>query len=142
LDHVKFTQLVNDLKKDYKMSEEAIRNLMGFTNEAEFLEQYKKEQKEREELASDIKQQTKQELNAVQNLSFILHDLITKYGDTIPNDFIYFRYGTQNVLMVACDKRLEKRVKTMVEALKNKQEDIKEVLAEAVDLALEKKLKK
>ena len=141
IDSARFTKLVNDLHEQYDLSLNQIRDLMGFTNEKEFFEQYKTEEAVKDEAITDLKNQSRQEMNAVQNLSFILNDLISQYGDTIPNGYVYFFYGTQWILSVSCDKVLEKRLTAMMEALQKDEVKIQEVLADAIDIALEKKLK-
>lgn len=106
LDPAKFFDLY--AKYAGKYGDEAIQDMMGFAEEAEFQKLIKqtaqslpKEMKKKfEEAAKEVK--------TVEGLSKLLNTMFTKYGDTLPYGYMIIEYGGQQSVWVrATNKTLQ-----------------------------------
>lgn len=124
LDPVKFTKLFNEMADKY--GEEATKQMMQFVDDAAFDQLYIDIKKD---LPKDIqeeldKKRAQSEVKTVDDLSRILNELFSKYGDTLNQNFMVFTYGGKTHLWVVMSDKLKKEVETTVDALKSSGLDI------------------
>lgn len=132
LNDAKFTKLVNSLVDD-GMDKDALPNLMGFDDEAQFAKHLLKDQSERDRSWLDaLRDETRQELEAVDSLSDILNGIFADYGETVPQGFMFFAYKGKTHLMVLMHDALRQEVEKMVEVLRATGGDVKEYMTEVL----------
>ena len=124
LDPVKFTKLFNEMADKY--GEEATKQMMQFVDDAAFDQLYIDIKKD---LPKDIqeeldKKRAQSEVKTVDDLSRILNELFSKYGDTLNQNFMVFTYGGKTHLWVVMSDKLKKEVETTVDTLKSSGLDI------------------
>lgn len=106
LDPLKFTQLYNDMAEKY--GEELTKTSMGLVDEKAFQKLYLQV---REELPKEMKKkmdESKDEIKSVDDLSRTLNEMFSKYGDTLKNNFMIFKYGGKSHVWVNMDSDLKK----------------------------------
>jgi len=135
LDPQRFTKLVNDVKRVYDVDTDVIAKEMGFP-EGEFQKFYR-ERKEREErVAKEVLEETRRELTTIDNLSSVLNQILSEYGDTVPNGFVFFVYKQETHLMVNMTKGLDDSVKRLVDLMKDQDLDATALFRELIDQKL------
>jgi len=108
----KFTKLVNWYANKWKVSVEDIAPKWGFQKEAEFYKNYKRAQTEQlKKLDDQIKTESKDKLQKIENLSFVLNKLFREYGSTLDQEFMFFMFGDKLHMMVWMDAELQQSVK-------------------------------
>ncbi len=131
-----FTAQVNDLITSYGAKLQELPVLMGFADEAAFLAHYQREEEAREKGArqkiESITADAERELANIDNLQLILNELLRRYGDTLPNDFMHFFYLRKAHLMVRLNAPCRKAVDAMVEALKAEKADLADLAAKGI----------
>jgi len=118
MDPMKFTKLFDDMADKY--GEEMTKEMMKFTDEKAFNDLYVSV---KEELPDDMKEdldKARGEVKTVDDLSRILNELFSKYGDTLDYNFMVFSYGGRSHLWVLMDNDTKKIVfDEIVEKLKD-----------------------
>jgi ParB/RepB/Spo0J family partition protein len=132
LDRVKFSKLVNDVVETYGVARENVPKLMGFTDDKEFVKHYLAEKGNSDAKLREMMAQTKKETQMVDNLSFLLNEIFSKFGSTLSQGFIFFFYKGRMHLMVQMDKDLEDQVSLMVEMLKGSGQNVNDFLGKAI----------
>lgn len=118
----KFTEIVNDLLKEFKDREEVINLFMQDRSE---FERYYNDV--RSSLPDEIKEKlpkTAEEIKTIDDLASILNRIFTEYGDTLDYNFMIFDYGGKNNLWVRCDKELWQLVSRLADDCKRDKKDI------------------
>lgn len=91
LDPVRFTQLFDEMAEKY--GEEMTKEMMKFVDDKAFKEVY---MEVRRELPEDMQKKldsSRKEIKTVDDLSRILNELFSKYGNTLDQNFMIFTYG-------------------------------------------------
>jgi hypothetical protein len=134
LNDEKFTKLVRDLAgSDQKLDDVCRRMAM---EERQFWKHVIQE-KERSKEVDEVLKETKRELEMVEDLSLVLNEILGKFGDTVPNNFIFFMYKGKMHFMVRAKTDLADAVAEMVAHLKERGEDANDFLAKSIRAALE-----
>lgn len=162
LDDSLFTKQVNDIVTSYGVQIGELPELMGFQDDAAFMAHYQREEENRErttrtKIENDAAD-AERELANIDNLQLILNELLKRYGDTLPNDFMHFFYLRKMHLMVRLNSDARKAIDKMVKALRAEKADlaeleakglpvtdavsINEFLIAAIDAELDKRAKK
>lgn len=129
LNEAKFTKMVNQYTKRHKVDVSEAPGRLGFVKEAEFYKHYKRAKDKAIKHAEDkAKGQAKEELNKIENLSFILNKLFREYGDTLENQFMFFTFGNKLHLMVHMDGELSAMMDQVTEAAVENGIDVNRVL--------------
>jgi len=129
-DGPKFTKLVEEaVGQGAKMDE--LAQQMAFENDNEFQKALMID-KSLKGGAAKIKEPVNKEARAIENLSFVLNEIFSQYGQTIPNNFIFFMYGKKMHLMVSCDDNLAKVIDEMAQDVKRKNADIVPILTSII----------
>ena len=132
LDAQKFTRLINDIKRVYDVDHSKLSAEMGFRDEKEYWKHYQETRTAKDEAAQDILSDTRRELHAIDNLSVVLNEVFSQYGDTVNQNFLFFMYKKKMHLMVSMDGRLLKTVEELTAHLKSTQEDVNPILVDAL----------
>lgn len=136
LDRAKFTSLVKSISDDYKVDVGQIPRMMGFGDEAEFNRYFLKEKKRQESQTQEILEDTKKEVQIVDNVSFLLSEIFSQHGETLSQSFLFFMHKDRMHLMIQMSNDTYKRVDRLAKALKRNETDINEALGKALDLVL------
>ena len=113
LDPVKFTKLFNEMASKY--GNEMTKQMMAFVDEHAFNAVYLDIKRE---LPPDLQKkldESKDELKTVDDLSRILNELFTKYGDTLDEDYMVFTYGGRAHYWIVMDADMKKTMETATE---------------------------
>jgi len=138
LDDAKFAKLVQDLNEAEGIAMADISQLLGFTSEADFKKLYKEEKKvERRELEQFVDDE-KRELEAIDNLSYVLNEIFAAYGSEVANGFLFFFYKGKMHLMVQEDKETERRIEVLAKYAKRDDLQINILLRRALDALFDK----
>jgi ParB/RepB/Spo0J family partition protein len=143
LDKERFSKLVHSLSDTHGVSMRDMASTLGFSNDAEFREQFlsklrSEEEKKQRGAIQDASDQDRRELEVVDNLSYVINEILAKAGDTIPQGFIFFWHKNKFHLMVQEDKRLEKMVEAMVKYLRETGKHVTAFLSHALREAFNK----
>lgn len=87
LDRVKFSKLVKAICDKLECQPEELQGKFGFTSETEYLKLLK-EKENKEKKALDEADKAKRTVQLADNLSYVVGEILSKYGDTIPNGWI------------------------------------------------------
>lgn len=119
LDDAKFTDLVKSLV-DTGLNQDDLPLLMGFDDVNDFTEHLILEaaEEESDEKVLSKMEETSTEVEAVDSISDALNNIFATYGDTVPQNFLFFAYKGKTHLMVIMDAELNTRIEKMVEELK------------------------
>lgn len=129
LDRAKFTDLVNDVINNHGMQRIDVPDRMGFLDEKSFMRNLMTEKVAQ---AKEMSDQAKQATTMVDNTSFLLNEIFTKFGDTVPNGYLFFMHKSKMHLMVQMDKDMEETMGLLVAHVKASGQNINDVLAKAL----------
>ena len=135
LDQTKFSKLVAKLS-DNGYDKEVIRTGMGF-NDATTFDKLLKEEKTREEKV--LEDDHEKEVHIVDNLQFVVNEILAQGGDTIPKGFLMFAYKNRIHMLIQCDGPLYKLTQMTGKALARSNSQINEFLSEALTKAIAEK---
>jgi hypothetical protein len=122
---VKFTKLFDEMAQKY--GEQMTKQMMMFVDDKAFKDVYMSVKKELPKDLQEKLEKTKDEIKTVDDLSRVLNELFSKYGDTLDQNFMVFTYGGKTQLWVRMDKELyELMIKDVAERLKKDGGDINE----------------
>lgn len=117
-DPVKFTQLFDEMAEKY--GEDMTKEMMKFVDERAFKDVYMAIKRELPKDMQDKLESSRKEIKTVDDLSRILNELFSKYGNTLDNNFMLFTYGGKVHLWVLLDKDLkELLVDNIIEQFKD-----------------------
>jgi hypothetical protein len=130
LDPLKFTAMFTKLSSKY--GEDTVKRMMSFADEAAFNRAFRKV---REQLPPDLQaklDRSKSEVKTMEDLSVVLHDLMRKYGHTVEQSYVFFRYGGQTHLLVLMDPTLKRLLEKLTDQSAETKQDINVILAAAL----------
>ena len=113
LDPVKFTKLFDEMASKY--GEELTKEMMAFTDERAFQELYVNV---RDQLPKEMKEKlekSKDEIKTVDDLSRILNEMFSKYGDTLAYDYMIFTYGGKSHYWIQMDADVKKKMEKIAD---------------------------
>ena len=114
LDPVKFTKLFNEMADKY--GEEMTKQMMAFVDDNAFKAVYLDIKRELPKELQEKLEEAKDEIKTVDDLSRVLNELFTKYGDTLDNDYMVFTYGGKTHLWVIMDDTVKKALVNVCES--------------------------
>lgn len=88
--------------------------------------------------SESLKEHKKKKAEFVDNLGFVVQEILDKYGDTVPNGFMVFTYKNRTHLVVQCDDETYALSKMVGELLKRDNEEVNKFLSLAFKLGIEK----
>jgi len=116
-DPVRFTQLFDTMAEKY--GEELTKDLMKFVDDKSFREVYMAVKRELPKDMQDKLESSRTEIKTVDDLSRILNELFSKFGNTLDQNFMIFTYGGKVHLWVLMDQKFkELMVDTLIEDFK------------------------
>lgn len=136
LDSTKFTKLINDIKRVYDVDHTKLAEEMGFRDEKEYWRHYQEERTQKDGAAQEILSDTRRELHMIDNLSVVLNEVFSQYGDTVNQNFMFFLYKKKMHLLISMDGRLVKSVELLTAHLKASKEDANPILNDALKAKL------
>lgn len=136
IDRKKFNSLVRDLTESGAMALKDISKRMGFSDDSHFLKYYKEDKKKRDELVGEAAiTKAKDEVKAVEDVTFLLNKIFAEFGDTVPQGFMFFMHKGQMHLLTRMDKDMSKLVEEVCKKLRNDETNINEFLKKAFKTA-------
>lgn len=105
LDPVKFTKLYEEMALKY--GGDITKQMMGMLDEKEFQKLYVNVKKELPKELQKKLQDAKGEIKNVDDLSRILNEMFSKYGDTLKNNYMVFQYGGKTHVWVMMSNKLK-----------------------------------
>lgn len=131
LDAGKFNKLVNDLVKRTNGTPQKVAQMAVIDPvlAKKLLDQHAAKSK----VIEDILDETKKEVETVDDLSFVLNTLIQEFGDSIPYDFLYFVWKQKMHMMVRMDSELKGKFDKLSLMLREKKTSILDFMKKAVD---------
>lgn len=127
LDKDKFLALFKDVSS--KHGQAATKELMKFTNEAEWKRLLGKTRSVLPPIMQAKFDEVKDELKTIDDLSLVLNTLFTRYGDTLQHSFMVFTYGGKIHHLIRMDKVLMKKMEKLEALCQEIGIDINEELA-------------
>ena len=132
LDPVKFTKLFDEMADKY--GKELTKQMMALVDEKAFDNLYVNVRKELPKELQKKMSEAKSELKSVDDLSRILNEMFSTYGDTLKNNFMIFQYGGKTHLWVIMDDKLKKKmINEVVEELKAGNYDINQYFSKLIN---------
>lgn len=128
LDSAKFSSLVNSIALQHNVFMESMPKLMGFADDAAFNAYYKKEKEKVDDRVTAMVQETKKEVQLVDNVSFLLQEIFTQSGDTVQQSFMSFFHQNRLQLLLQMGPELSAEVARLDKTLRRNQKDINDVL--------------
>ena len=138
LDVAKFNKLLEHVKKvtTQPYTDEQLAEQMGFGDLKEFDKYLAKEKKKTAEAVSEAKEKSSGKgTQIIDNVSYILNEIMNKYGDTVNKGHIFFCYKNRMHLLVQCDKDLYQLTHDLAEGLKRDNTEVNEILKKVFDEA-------
>ncbi len=137
-DPTKFVALYEEMGERY--GEEALQDLFAFTDSGEWDQLTKGVRSALEgtglpKEALDKFDEVTAELQTVDDLSLILNQLFSKYGDTLQHGFMVFTYGGHENVYVAMEKGVARNVKKIRDACVEQDLNINDIIGEALNAA-------
>jgi len=107
--------------------------LMGFDSEEEFTKHLIKDKEEKDKSWLDsLMGESKKEVEAVDALSDVLNNIFADYGETVPQDFLFFAYKGKVHLLVMMNEELKSEVEGMVSILKENELSVNDYMLEVL----------
>lgn len=128
----KTENLVSKLQQEWGIEDESILAEELGTNTDKIEEHIEEEVQTQEEIEEQVEEeveedQAEQEVSMVDNLSTLLNDLISKYGDTIPQSFMAFSHPNGGIhLLVGMDNEMKELMKQVAVKLDHENIDANE----------------
>lgn len=129
IDTEKFAKLYNELANKY--GADALQAAFGFTNAKAFQKLLGDISKGLKGLPKDVQKkfdENAKEAKTVEELTSILNELFSKYGDTMDQSFIVFTHGKKQHIYVQMGHKLKATMEKVVEYCKLTKEDINDVM--------------
>jgi len=125
----------NDLLKSIQAdTDELYEKLSLYALRKKVKEAAENSSKELEDSLEDARERKKQ---FVDNTSFVVQEILEKYGDTIKNGFMLFTYKNRTHLIVQCDDDTYALTKMVGELLKRDNAEVNKFLSVAFRLGIE-----
>jgi hypothetical protein len=126
----KLTEILSELKD----SSSALFDSLDFSSLSASL----KEANSSTEAEDSLKKAKEQELFVKDNLSFVVQEILSKHGETVPQGFLFFAYKNRLHLLVQCDDNTYNLTKMVAETLKRDNTAINEFLSVLFRVGLDK----
>lgn len=104
----KFTSMFNDMAEKY--GEELTKQMMMFVDDNAFESVYQGVKRELPQELQDKMDETKEEIKTIDDLSRVLNELFSTYGDTLDQNFMVFTYGGRTHLWVSMSESVKKKM--------------------------------
>lgn len=135
IDSKKFMELYNDLSERH--AQEVLQTMMGFDDNSweELLKDSRKGLKDAgasKEILGKF-DAVKKELKTVDDLSNVLHALFAEFGDTVPQNFMWFVAGGSKHLSITCSKKLWRQVTGLMKVVKERKLDASDVFSDLLN---------
>lgn len=134
LDPEKFAKLYNEMADRY--GADSLQDLMGVTDAKGFQKMLSSVSKGLGGVSKEIKKkfdESAKEAKTVEELTSILQELFTKYGETMSLSFMVFAHGKKEHIYVAMDHNTQRSMQKVVEYCKMAKEDINSVMAPVIE---------
>ena len=100
----KFYDMYSGLSDKY--TEETMQMMFGFAKEEEFKKLVDQTIKALPEEMQEKVKEAKKEIRTIDDLTNVLNNLFTEYGDTLPSNVMAFSYGGKDVMWVLAERDL------------------------------------
>jgi len=131
LDPVKFTKLFDQMADKY--GKELTKEMMALVDAKAFDQLYVNVKKELPKELQDKLGKAKKEMKTVDDLSRILNEMFSTYGDTLKQNFMVFQYGGKTHLWIMMDEKLKKKmIDGVVEELKSGNYDMTQFFSKLI----------
>lgn len=130
LDPIKFTKLYNRMAEKY--GEELLKQAMGLVDEKAFERLYLDVRKELPKEIAEKLDEAKDDIKTVDDLSRILNELFSKYGDTLDYDFMVFTFGNRTHYWIRMDSVLKEIMDKIAEFCVEREVNVNDVFRNAL----------
>jgi len=97
LDRVKFSKLIQSIQAQNNVNEVAMREGMGFHDQATFEKMLVRDKAQQGEKTSKILNETKKEVQMVDNVNYLLNEIFTQYGCFPPETMVEHEDGPRRI---------------------------------------------
>lgn len=125
LNYIKLMKMVKTLSKSY--NKEEIRKGLGFTKEAIIDKVFKEVEGQLRKIDPELAKQfklSKKEIETIDDISRILHEIMKKYGDTLDYNFMFFTCSGQKHIVIKASKTVWKMAQELSERAVSEKKDI------------------
>jgi len=105
----KFYDMYSGLSDKY--TEETMQMMFGFAKEEEFKKLIDQTIKSLPDEMQEKVKEAKKEIRTIDDLTNLLNNLFTEYGDSLPSNVMAFSYGGKEVMWILAEKELWNTVK-------------------------------
>lgn len=130
LDPLKLANLLQGLDKKY--DREITKTLLGFTDEVIFDKVFEDVRASVPEEIKDKLDEARKDITSVDDLSRILNNLFTQYGNSLKWSYMFFTFGGKRHVMVQTKADLWKEVESITRMCSQEQKDAGEVFYELI----------
>jgi len=140
LDKVRFGELVKKLNQDGVDSID-MPDVLGFTRQTDFdklLESVSSSEKQQTEQAQQATAAANPAAQAVDNVTYLVNEIFSEYGDTVNQSFMFFWYKNNFHLMVLADDDLRRETEHLSNYIKASHTDMAEFFTRAIKAELDR----
>lgn len=140
IDKEAFTIAVNGLSEDASIPVATIMEQMGFENTEAFSALYQEVQEQEERAVESAKEAASSDVGIVKlmdDIGYVVSNIVAKHGHTVPYSFIVFPLGNKNHMYVACNPSLKKSMSAIAQMALSNNLDINVVLAGILAIGLD-----
>lgn len=116
----KFRKFVDKIITDHGIPADEIAYELGFTDQSEFDAMVQQVRSSLPEEAREEFDRARDEIKTVDDLSLLLNKLFTKYGDTLPYNFMFLDFGGKKSIWVRCKSDEYKHVEKIARECREK----------------------
>ena len=120
----KFTDNVDFIIKNDECEIMAVAEAMGYIKEKSFFNMYIKEDEEIKKAVKERDKEEKEMEKVIKSYENVIRNIMETYGDTIPNNFLHFFYGDNQILLVKVDDRLNLLINKVADKAKTDNIDL------------------
>lgn len=145
IDKAAFNKMIRDIEEASDFSLTEIADEMALS-ETEFLKHYKADSEKKDKVEKDHIEEAEEAMDdgikvVEKDVSFIVQNIFSEYGDTIPLGFMFFMHGGKMHLLTRMDEELSDLVKDACKSLKDDEVNINEFFKDSIKCAKKGKKK-
>mgnify|MGYP000023416119 CR=1 FL=1 len=126
-DIVALTKKVNEIRRRTNWDIEELRRRLGFDSKNKLIKRILSQVENTlpPEAKKKLKK-TKKEIETIEDLSRIIHEIMKKYGSTLDKNFMIFSFAGKEHMLVICDAELWNLVQALADTVVDKEADMRE----------------
>lgn len=132
LDRVKFGELVASLEGRDALSLRAMAEKMGFGAEKALRERMERKKGVTADALDKLLADSHREIVLVNNLSWVLNEIMSKYGETAPEGWLFFAYKERFTLLVQSSPSLARAIDVLCMKMREDKASLQDFINEAI----------